>query len=422
MSRPCGGGAGTLGAFPGLTAYAPAERNLPALLPLLAVLLITALIFGLSLLWLEARHRLRPASPLQLSSSDWKVLRQSDQQLLIKGTLSITNPHGRMEVFVPEISLRPTLLGRGDLSGLEIRSEIRPQHPDEEARDDGYWFAYIVKGHKTTQAQARVSINAPEGTDLRQLLDTLWLEILWVNYGPFGRLQRRDGVLIPLRRPAAASPASAQWRQGDQCSVLPIRTHLLGTLDDPAEVLRHYAGAVLQPGDVLTIGETPLAVMQGRYHHPAMVEPSSLARLLCRVFHPTSSLATACGLQTLIDDVGPARVLCAWLVGTALKAVGLKGWFYRLAGEQARLIDDITGTTPPYDQTIVLGPAEPDAVCRKLAAELGVAVAVVDVNDLGRVKVLASSPGCDEGLLQRALRPNPAGNANERTPLVLVRP
>jgi hypothetical protein len=47
---------------------------------------------------------------------------------------------------------------------------------------------------------------------------------------------------------------------------------------------------------------------------------------------------------------------------------------------------------------------------------------VVDVNDLGRVKVLAASRGCDEELLQRALRPNPAGNANERTPLVLVRP
>jgi len=49
-------------------------------------------------------------------------------------------------------------------------------------------------------------------------------------------------------------------------------------------------------------------------------------------------------------------------------------------------------------------------------------VAVVDVNDLGRVKVLASNSGCDEALLHRALRPNPAGNANERTPLVLVRP
>jgi hypothetical protein len=38
------------------------------------------------------------------------------------------------------------------------------------------------------------------------------------------------------------------------------------------------------------------------------------------------------------------------------------------------------------------------------------------------VKVLASNAGCDQALLQRALRPNPAGNANERTPLVLVRP
>jgi hypothetical protein len=204
--------------------------------------------------------------------------------------------------------------------------------------------------------------------------------------------------------------------------VLPLRTHLLGVLDNPQEVLERYAGSLIQPGDVLTIGETPLAVIQGRYNHPANVEPSLLARQLCRVFHPTSSLATACGLQSLIDVVGPARVLCAWLVGTALKAVGSKGWFYRLAGDQARLIDDVTGTTPPYDQTIVLGPQDPQAFCEAMARSLGVGVAVVDVNDLGRVKVLASNSGCDEALLHRALRPNPAGNANERTPLVLVRP
>ena len=185
---------------------------------------------------------------------------------------------------------------------------------------------------RSTQAQARISIRAPEGTDLNRLLDTLWLEILWVNYGPFGRLQRRDGVLIPLRRPAAAKPDTAQWRQGDHCSVLPIRTHLLGTLDDPAEVLRHYAGAVLQPGDVLTIGETPLAVMQGRYHHPAMVEPSPLARLLCRVFHPTSSLATACGMQTLIDDVGPAVRNLDRLMELPFSALKLDKGVVRLLG------------------------------------------------------------------------------------------
>jgi hypothetical protein len=99
-------------------------------------------------------------------------------------------------------------------------------------------------------------------------------------------------------------------------------------------------------------------------------------------------------MQTLIDVVGPTRVLAAWCGGLLMKLIGIPGGFYRLAGPQARLIDDITGTTPPYDQTLVLGPDDPSAFCQEAAAALGVAVAIVDVNDLGRVKVLASSAGC----------------------------
>ena len=392
-----------------------------AALVLLKLLLVLALLLGLTLVVLELRHRLRPASPLRLRAEDFRV-EASSAGLTVSGMVTIHNPHHRMEVMVPEIELRPTLLGRGDLAGVTVSSRIEALHPDEESRPDGYWAAYIVKGRKSTSARIQISLSGAPGQSLDQLLDTLWLEILWVNYGPFGRLHRRDGVLVPLQQPTPISPVAARWREGDRCRVLPVGTHLLGVLDDPEAVLRRYAGELIQPGDVLTIGETPLAVMQGRYHHPATVQPSALARLLCRGFHPTSSLATACGLQSLIDVVGPAQVLGAWLIGLALKLVGSKGWFYRLAGDQARLIDDITGTTPPYDQTIVLGPQQPDAFCAAMARSLGVAVAVVDVNDLGRVKVLASSPGCDEALLERALRPNPAGNANERTPLVLVRP
>ena len=66
----------------------------------------------------------------------------------------------------------------------------------------------------------------------------------------------------------------------------------------------------------------------------------------------------------------------------------------------------------------MLGPDRSEAFCRDAAAALGVG-AIVDVNDLGRVKVLASSDGCDEELLVRALKPNPAGNANQRTPWCL---
>jgi len=305
---------------------------------------------------------------------------------------------------------------------MRRRVQITSMHPDEPPRADGYWAAYIVKGLKTTGARLSISLEPPAGVDAASILDTLWLDIVWINYGPFGRLTRRNGLLVPLQKPVPLQPASASWRQGEGCRVLPVKTHLLGVLDDPTEVLERYCGALIQPNDVLTIGETPLAVMQGRYNHPSTVEPSMLARLLCRAFHPTSSLATACGLQTLIDIVGPARVLCAWIGGLVLKLLGSKGGFYRLAGEQARLIDDVTGTTPPYDQTLVLGPHHPEIFCQEMAAALGVAVAVVDVNDLGRVKVLAASRGSDLHLIERALRPNPAGNANERTPLVLIRP
>ncbi len=385
------------------------------------LLLLILLLLGLGVVWLEARHRLRPASPLRLEALDWSVTPRG-QDLLVEGWLEISNPHPRMEVFVPEIDVKPVLLGKTDLSNLQIQTQLTAEHPDEEARRDGYWAAYIVKGNRRTRVKVTVAIRSTAGVNAVDDVDTLWADVHWINYGPFGRLTRQQGVVVPLRRPDPVLAANAAFRSGENCSVLPIRTHLLGPLDDTIEVLRTYAGDLIQPGDILTIGETPVAVIQGRYAHPSTVEPGWLARLLCRAFHPTSSLATACGLQTLIDQVGPTRVLLAWSLGLVLKVLGSPGGFYRLAGSQARLIDDVTGTTPPYDQTIVLGPSEPESLCQQAAESLGVAVAIVDVNDLGRVKVLASSRGCDESLLQRALRPNPAGNANERTPLVLVRP
>ncbi|MBF2035790.1 MAG: F420-0:Gamma-glutamyl ligase, partial [Leptolyngbyaceae cyanobacterium T60_A2020_046] len=52
----------------------------------------------------------------------------------------------------------------------------------------------------------------------------------------------------------------------------------------------------------------------------------------------------------------------------------------------------------------------------------GLEAAIVDVNDLGAVKILASTPGINAQQLTQALIDNPAGNADEQTPLVLVRP
>ena len=53
--------------------------------------------------------------------------------------------------------------------------------------------------------------------------------------------------------------------------------------------------------------------------------------------------------------------------------------------------------------------------------KLKVNVAVVDVNDLGRVKILSTSNVTKAEIIKRALTSNPAGNANQQTPLVLIR-
>ena len=97
----------------------------------MCVLLLILLLLGLSVLWIEARHRLRPASPLTLRQMDWSV-NQSSGNLELSGWLEIANPHQRMEIFVPELAVKPVLIGSSDLSDIAIHTKVTPHHPDEE--------------------------------------------------------------------------------------------------------------------------------------------------------------------------------------------------------------------------------------------------------------------------------------------------
>ncbi|WP_320676701.1 F420-0:Gamma-glutamyl ligase [Prochlorococcus sp. MIT 1300] len=383
------------------------------------IVLILAL--GIGLLLLELYHLLKPSSPLELSAISYE-LSESNCALEIISWFEIKNLNDTIEIMVPELKVNPVLMGSMDFNDIIIETKTIAHHPDQTSRPDNYWKAYIVKGKKKTQVEIRVLIKDLKENYKTRYFENLWLDIHWTNYGPFGRLNRREGFNIALNRPQRVNSESISFHENNGYSVLPIKTHLLGVFDNPIEVLSYYSENLLKPRDILTIGETPLAIMQGRYKHPEGIKPGLLALIMCRAFHPTSSLATACGFQSLIDLVGPSRVIIAWFLGVVTKLIGLRGGFYVFAGEQARLIDDITGTTPPYDQTIVLGPISSEVFCEEAASILGVDVAIVDVNDLGRVKVIAASENCNRLLLKKALKPNPAGNADQKTPIVLVRP
>ncbi len=125
-------------------------------------------------------------------------------------------------------------------------------------------------------------------------------------------------------------------------------------------------------------------------------------------------------LQLVIDQVGAWRVLGAACLHVAGRLAGRRGVFYELLGEAIAAIDGYTGTLPPYERAIVLGPAEPDRVSAELAAALGVHIAIVDANDLRRAKTLGASPQLVRENVERALLGNPHGNGDEQTPLVVL--
>ncbi len=279
-----------------------------------------------------------------------------------------------------------------------------------------YWPTTIIKANSELLIQVILKF---KNSDLKNKIKYIWLKIFWENYGHFGITKKQDGLLVNLNRHNKKELIEIPLKLGYKA--IAVKTDLLGSFDNPIETVMDYCKNVTREKDILTIGETPLAIMQGRYVAPQNLEYNIFSKILCYFFHPTSSLATACGMQLLIDKIGVTRITFSLILGFLFKCIGIKGVFYRLTGFESSLIDDISGTVVPYDKSIVMGPINTKLFCDKLSKQLEVEVAVVDVNDLGGVKILASSNNSINNILKEVLKVNPAGNSDEKTPIVLIR-
>ncbi len=203
----------------------------------------------------------------------------------------------------------------------------------------------------------------------------------------------------------------------------PVRTHLVTAADDALAVLTRYLG---QPPDgtrLVAVSERMVAITQGRSYPISEIKASPLARLLERfVTRPGYGigLGSAETMELAIREVGLPRILLAAAASAVTKPFGIHGVFYRVAGPQAKAIDGPTSyTIPPYNQSATLGPKNPDDAARRLAAGIGVPVAVIDANDAG-CAVLGASPGVDRRFVERLFADNPLGQAGEQTPVCLV--
>jgi F420-0:gamma-glutamyl ligase len=201
---------------------------------------------------------------------------------------------------------------------------------------------------------------------------------------------------------------------------IPVRTRLVAPGDDLTVLVRDAVRGIAHAGDVVAIAETAVAIAQSRFIAAEAIRPSRLALVLSRQAGALSTMSQPESVQLVIDQVGRRKVIYAALAHAAGRLRGKRGVFYEVLGEAIAAIDGYTGTLPPYERAIVLGPAEPDRVAAELAAALGVHVAIVDANDLRRAKTLGASAQVDRAAVERALLGNPHGNGDEQTPLVVL--
>ena len=357
-------------------------------------------------------------SNLVLIPQDYKY-RNKDKNSEVIINLKIINKSKHKETMVSNLNLDLDFFQSKNnqyLKDLDYEESIYIYSGSIKKNIHNYWPTTIIKANSELLIQVILKF---KNSDLKNKIKYIWLKIFWENYGHFGITKKQDGLLVNLNRHNKKELIEIPLKLGYKA--IAVKTDLLGSFDNPIETVMDYCKNVTREKDILTIGETPLAIMQGRYVAPQNLEYNIFSKILCYFFHPTSSLATACGMQLLIDKIGVTRITFSLILGFLFKCIGIKGVFYRLTGFESSLIDDISGTVVPYDKSIVMGPINTKLFCDKLSKQLEVEVAVVDVNDLGGVKILASSNNSINNILKEILKVNPAGNSDEKTPIVLIR-
>ena len=357
-------------------------------------------------------------SNLVLEPIDYKYRnKEKNSEVIIN--LKIINKSKHKETMVSNLNLDLDFFQSKNnqyLKDLDYEESIYIYSGSIKKNIHNYWPTTIIKANSELLIQVILKF---KNSDLKNKIKYIWLKIFWENYGHFGITKKQDGLLVNLNRHNKKELVEIPLKLGYKA--IAVKTDLLGSFDNPIETVMDYCKNVTREKDILTIGETPLAIMQGRYVAPQNLEYNIFSKILCYFFHPTSSLATACGMQLLIDKIGVTRITFSLILGFLFKCIGIKGVFYRLTGFESSLIDDISGTVVPYDKSIVMGPINTKLFCDKLSKQLEVEVAVVDVNDLGGVKILASSNNSINNILKEILKVNPAGNSDEKTPIVLIR-
>jgi hypothetical protein len=228
------------------------------------------------------------------------------------------------------------------------------------------------------------------------------------------------------RDSSTVSPGSIVAVGGRRFERIPIRTRVLMPGDDIPAAIREFAGPQLQPGDTVVLSESAVAIMQGRARDWRTIHPSPLARWLAGRVLKTSygtGLRSPYAMQYAIELCGLPRILLALPVHAIGRLLGRRGWFYLVAGLDARMMDaEHTMGVEAFHEFVIPAPDDPPGTVQALKAATGYDVAICDINDISPAWCVASTLSREAvRLLERSFDDNPLGQTDQQTPMGIWR-
>jgi hypothetical protein len=208
-----------------------------------------------------------------------------------------------------------------------------------------------------------------------------------------------------------------------------VQTHFVMPGESYIGLLERYVKPLFQDGDIVVSGEKIVAMCQNNIVNRREIQVGLLARTLSR-FASSGDHGVAMDeplkLQLAINLAGRPRILLAASLSAVTKLFGRSGVFYRVAGHGIAGIDGFyqRSSFDFYKDNAILNPIDPAGVSDEVYARLGIPLVIVDANDInvevfGKSRVLRDH---DDAFIKAVLHDNPAGQSDEMTPFLIIRP
>jgi len=205
----------------------------------------------------------------------------------------------------------------------------------------------------------------------------------------------------------------------------PVRTKIVMKDDSLEELLDTYVKKHLQENDLVFMSEKIVAISQGRAFPVKEIKPGLLAKFLVKFVYKSPhgiGLGSHATMQLAIKEVGRIKILFVAIIAGIAKLFGKRGVFYKILGSKVAAIDGPCDyTLPPYNEYAKLAPKDPDKVALQLKKHIGHEVIIIDANDLGAVILGKSNQELDDEYLTSIFKDNLLGQANQQTPIAIVR-